>query len=295
MGEIQNGVVSYEGENVYKNGKIFPHGTIAYLYCYYNYDPIGFGKTSCNDGEWKPKSIGMCVSRQKKCKKINIDRNDTLEGVVLKYFDKYIEIKCDIGYKLNGVDKIKCSEDGEWDIDLQNYTFCSRIKFKNNNVNEIYSSIKKNEKIVSYNACPTPWDGNTLYNYKYNDIFVSNPLLNNGMLPHNTYISLKCKNSYISGSSNAHCIDGNWSPKLGICKTIEEKPTSPTSCQGIPIPQNGIIKYIDSSTKYKKEIGTYAVLHCNKGYKIKGNPLVTCTINGWVPITGLGNCEIFLR
>ncbi|CEF65739.1 Sushi/SCR/CCP domain-containing protein [Strongyloides ratti] len=294
IGEIENGVITYEGEDIYKKDNLYPHGTTAYLFCYFNYNPIGFGKTSCNNGKWKPKNIGKCIFEKKKCDEIIIDGNNNFEGVLLKYLNEYVEIKCDYGYQLNGIKKIKCLKNGEWDIDIKKHIFCTKIKSKNE-TKEFQNTLKKTKNIYNHKPCITPWDGNSLYNYKYSEIFLSHSLLKNGMLPHNTYISLKCKNSQLHGSNDSYCVDGNWFPHLGICKIIEEKKFSSTSCQEISIPKNGIIKFIESSKIYNNEIGTYGVLHCEKGYRIKGNPLVTCTINGWVPITGLGNCEILLR
>uniref|UniRef100_A0A0N4ZV73 Sushi domain-containing protein n=1 Tax=Parastrongyloides trichosuri TaxID=131310 RepID=A0A0N4ZV73_PARTI len=288
-----NGLITYEGNNIYEenyNSKL-PHGTTAFLYCYFNYNPIGFGRTSCNNGEWKPKHIGSCSYVKKKCKKID----KTISGVLFEYFDDYINVSCQDGYQSTGVTRIQCLQSGEWNVeDIQTYSFCKKIK-PTFIEKKIYNEKMKKEE--SINSCTTPWDGNSLYNYKYNEIFLSNKLLSNGLLPHNTYVSLKCKESILSGSDEAYCINGNWIPQLGFCKIQEKKiinmknTLSKTSCQNILSPSNGYIKYIQSSTVYSNEIGTHGVLHCNKGYRITGNPLVTCTINGWVPITGLGNCE----
>uniref|UniRef100_A0AC35TMT8 Sushi domain-containing protein n=1 Tax=Rhabditophanes sp. KR3021 TaxID=114890 RepID=A0AC35TMT8_9BILA len=58
--DLPHGVISYENNNLRVQDRV-SHGTTAYLYCYFGTNPLGFQKTSCNDGNWKPLNIGNCV------------------------------------------------------------------------------------------------------------------------------------------------------------------------------------------------------------------------------------------
>uniref|UniRef100_A0A183HS15 Sushi domain-containing protein n=1 Tax=Onchocerca flexuosa TaxID=387005 RepID=A0A183HS15_9BILA len=86
-----------------------------------------------------------------------------------------------------------------------------------------------------------------------------------------------------------YCKNGFWIPPVGICQPITETRII-DSCKPLNFPSNGKVYYIYNNYTKDYQVGTTAVLVCNKGFRLEGEATLICDENGWTPHDGFGNC-----
>ncbi|VDN51417.1 unnamed protein product [Dracunculus medinensis] len=94
----------------------------------------------------------------------------------------------------------------------------------------------------------------------------------------------------LNGEPSSSCKNGIWIPSLGSCQPGLGLSSKKRNCDPISGPKNAKIFYIQSEIKSKYEVGSMAILICDKGFAVHGRSTATCTNQGWS--NDVGFCQI---
>ncbi|XP_055388118.1 sushi, von Willebrand factor type A, EGF and pentraxin domain-containing protein 1 [Condylostylus longicornis] len=162
-----------------------------------------------------------------------------------------IQYHCDPGYLLKGQPKLQCLNNGEWNAEppLCEYVDCGLIKsFPNGHVE-----------------------------YSFNKTYLG------------SIASFTCNSSYkLVGSENITCLElGDWSNPIPHCEEIRCVEPILAAHSILSVTGNDrmygrtLIRTSEASNQAQTyKIGALAKYRCERGYKIVGDPLVTCNESG---------------
>ncbi|KAL3997803.1 Sushi domain (SCR repeat) family protein [Acanthocheilonema viteae] len=292
------------GQIRYSTGNMLPpyeSGTIATLICNSGNVPIGRKSSTCINGSWNPLILGQCP--------INDNGKDYLrtglKQTALPSFgcptsppvsngrvyysnvsknnvyatDTVANLVCDDGYQILGRSISYC-QGGIWSP-WPGVGSCQPAAPEQRQQQQQHSPLNR---IKPANACSevpiTPANGMIIYEG------------NNSTKWHNNGASakLQCNAGYkINGEQMTYCQDGFWSPSLGSCQHAVGTKTG-DSCEPFNAPSNGKVYYIYNNYIRDYQMGTTALLSCNKGYRVQGEATLICNQNGWTPNGGFGIC-----
>ncbi|CAJ0578276.1 unnamed protein product, partial [Mesorhabditis spiculigera] len=128
------------------------------------------------------------------------------------------------------------------------------------------------------------------YSPAFGEITFSYPSTH-GDFPVGTIAALRCNIGHlVRGPTFARCSSGSFRPVLGRCDPdLAVKLVG--KCAPIPAPPHSKVTYIQASRASDYETGTTALLYCDLGYLVAGQPTLTCSSDGWEPATGFGTCQ----
>ncbi|CAG9530079.1 unnamed protein product [Cercopithifilaria johnstoni] len=287
------------GQIRYSTGNILPpyeSGTTATLICNSGSTPIGRKLSICIRGSWNPVMLGQCpvndnsknllITGLKQAALLLFDcpasppvSNGKVYYSKMNKNNKYAinivaNLICDDGYQVLGRSTSYC-QGGIWSPwpgvgscqpsapEQQQYT-----------VNRVKPVDACSEITIAF--------GNGMIIYESND---NMKWYNNG-----ASAKLQCNTGYeINGKQVTYCRNGLWLPSIGNCQHGVGIKTD-VSCEPINSPLNGKVYYIYTDYIKDYQMGTKAILNCNKGYRAQGETILICNENVWKPNDGFGIC-----
>ncbi|XP_055682887.1 sushi, von Willebrand factor type A, EGF and pentraxin domain-containing protein 1 isoform X2 [Lutzomyia longipalpis] len=224
-------------------------GSIATFHCDTDFWLVGPQELTCmKEGKWS----GDAPT----CELITCETPNVPPGSYVVGYDynihSSIEYHCDPGHLLRGERRLTCLESGEWSGDAP---FC--------------------EYIDCGPLSPIPYG---THRYTQNTTYVGSE------------VSYSCSNSHrLSGVSKRTCLDtGLWSDTAPKCEEIRCSEPTIAAHSILSVTGNDrmygrtLIRTSDSpqNTFQTYKIGALAKYRCERGYKIMGDPLITCEDNG---------------
>ncbi|CAJ0927765.1 unnamed protein product, partial [Mesorhabditis belari] len=280
-----NGNLSYPSSS---SSPPFSSGSTINLQCSSSTRVLGSSTTTCQaESPQRRAPVSSCLSMASPpSSKIKYYTNSTgfySNGTVA-------ELECELGWTPAG-DRLATCLNGHWVPERMGVCIPRNVE-------------KIVEKLCSF---PVPPVLNGEIGYSQKEAF--------GGFISGTRASLKCSHGFeAKGEPSTLCINGDWTPKLGDCispinatsnriqsdageidrsgEELEESTTKITeSCSPPYSPGFGEVTYIQSSRSAEYEEGTTALLYCDIGYLVAGQPSLVCSSDGWRPLAGFGTCQ----
>ncbi|XP_053387663.1 sushi, von Willebrand factor type A, EGF and pentraxin domain-containing protein 1-like [Mercenaria mercenaria] len=238
---------------------------------------------------------GATASNENRCLEYSLSNGKVVNATGFRAGDT-LQVECNSASKLVGSAKITCHSTGHW----SDYPRCIpkecndfeaprnggiTLKNKTTNIGATVlvkcaeGFVRKGGETVVCQSNETWSDRPTCepVDCKFPNRIENGEIRNmTGTTYHNTFIVVCSLGYRLTGVSTVVCeLSGMWS-EFPLCKSI--------LC-GIPgIPKNGLIKSLNGT-----RFSSTAILQCDEGFVMSGNPTISCTVNGsW---TALPTCE----
>uniref|UniRef100_A0A915PX47 Sushi domain-containing protein n=1 Tax=Setaria digitata TaxID=48799 RepID=A0A915PX47_9BILA len=290
---VPNGQIRYSAGNMLPP---YSSGTTAALICNIGSIAVGTVTSTCTNGSWNPPLLGQCSMND-----ASYPRNE-FRRVVLPiigctisppvsngkvYYNNVSKnnlyptgtvanLICDDGYVLLGRSTSHC-QGGIWSP----WPGVGSCQPDTQQTQMGYFKSEFKPPGACTDITITPANGMIIYEDRVN----GTTWYNNG-----TSARLQCRPGYMHNSKQpTYCKNGTWLPPIGMCKSINGTTTGGT-CEPFNSPSNGKIYYIYNNYMKDYQIGTTAILSCNKGYRLDGQATLICQENGWMPESGFGIC-----
>ncbi|CAJ0920244.1 unnamed protein product, partial [Mesorhabditis belari] len=303
---VLNGEIGYSQKEAFGG---FISGTRASLKCSHGFEAQGNVVSTCISGKWIPSTMSPCDPRMPeifrspaersineksvdgKCSALPLKTHSSITYSIYgfgPYDEKTVAtISCHLGTLLDGEPSTLCIN-GDWTPKLGDCI--SPINAISNRIQSDVGEIDRSGEELEESTTKITESCSPPYSPGFGEVTFSKPSIG-GEYPEGTIAALRCNMGYLAnGPTFSRCSFGSFRPVLGGC-TSDLTVKSVEKCSPIKAPPHSKVTYIQSSRSAEYEEGTTALLYCDIGYLVAGQPSLVCSSDGWRPLAGFGTCQ----